>query len=267
MEEQVSFLSQQQAISGVLHLPDTTPAPGVVMCHGFTGHKAETHRLFVNAARDLAQHGLTVLRFDFRGSGDSAGEFRDMTISGEIADASAALDFLASHPQADPNRLALLGLSMGGCVAACLAGRDVRVRALVLWAAAAHPERLFNALAPEFAGKELLDYSGWGLGRRFLEDLPNVQPLNEVKGYAGPSLVIHGSNDQTVPPDDASDFRLALGGRCRRHLIQGADHVFSSLAWKSEVITLSREFLLESFGAVGQTLPGAPAAPPGGRYE
>jgi len=232
-------------LCGMLHLPARTPAPGIIMCHGFTGHKAETHRLFVKAARDLASHGLAALRFDFRGSGDSGGDFREMTVSREIEDAGAALDYLVSRTEVKADRVGVLGLSLGGCVAACLAGRDARVKALVLWAAVAHPSRIADRLLPEFGDSAVLDMAGWGLGRGFIEDIASIQPLKELASYAGPSLVVHGSNDETVPPSDALDYRVALGGRCRSHLVQGADHVFSTLGYETEAIRISRDFMVE----------------------
>ena len=246
MEIQVAFPSEGETLFGVLHLPEARPAPGLIMCHGFTGHKAEAHRLFVAAARDFSRHGLAALRFDFRGSGDSAGEFHEMTVSREIADAAAAFDYLASRPEVDAGRVGVLGLSLGGCVAACLAGREQRVCALVLWAATAHPERLFDRLQPEFGEQDLLDFNGWGLGRAFMEDLPDVHPLAEVGRYAGPALVVHGECDEAVPPGDATDYHRALGGRGQLHVVAGADHVFSTLVWQSEAIALSRDFLLKT---------------------
>jgi dienelactone hydrolase len=245
MEIQAAFASGGEELFGVLHLPQLTPAPGVIMCHGFTGHKAETHRLFVKAARDFARHGIAALRFDFRGSGDSGGEFREMTVSREVEDAAAAMDYLVSRPEVDPGHVGVLGLSLGGCVAACLAGREARVKALVLWAAVAHLARLADRLALEFGSSELLDMQGWDLGRCFLDDVERIRPLEEVARYLGPSLVVHGSNDETVPPLDASDYRLALGGGCRVHMVEGADHVFSNLGYESEAIGLSRDFLVE----------------------
>jgi len=249
MEVQVSFTSQGQMVAGMLHLPERARAPGIIMCHGFTGHKAEAHRLFVNAARGFRDHGIAVLRFDFRGSGDSAGEFRDTTISAEIADAGAALDHLVSRPEVDAERVGVLGLSLGGCVAACLAGRDSRVKALVLWAATAHPERITERLASNFGGADLLDFSGWGLGRAFMEDAPQVRPLADAARYAGPALVVHGSDDQSVPAADASDYQQALGGTKTVHIVAGSDHVFSSIPWKAEAIAASREFLVRALGA------------------
>jgi len=250
MEIPVTFLSDNDAIFGVLHAPERNPAPGVVMCHGFTGHKAETHRLFVNTARDFCRHGLAVLRFDFRGSGDSAGEFQEMTISREIADAKAALDFISTRGEADRERLGVLGLSMGGCVAACLAGRDPRVKALVLWAATAHPGRIFERLLPQFEeGQQVLDMNGWGIGRQFLEDARTLHPLEEIRSYRGPALIVHGTQDESVPPSDAEDYHQALPSRGELRFVQAADHVFSSFTWKEEAITRSREFLVEALRA------------------
>jgi alpha/beta superfamily hydrolase len=246
MEVQVSFSSEGEAVLGVLHIPERVPAPGLIMCHGFTGHKAETHRLFVDAARDFCEHGLAALRFDFRGLGDSAGEFREMTVSREITDARAAFDFLASRSEVNPGRLGVLGLSLGGCVAACLAGRESRARALVLWGPVAHATHLFERLAPEFGSDLVVDMQGWALGRALLDDLPNIDPLKEIEGYSGPSLVVHGTADESVPPSEGSDYRIALGGRCRLHHVAGADHVFSSLPWKTEAIEVSREFLVDA---------------------
>jgi pimeloyl-ACP methyl ester carboxylesterase len=246
METQIAFMSEGESVFGVLHLPETLPAPGVIMCHGFTGHKAETHRLFVNAARDFCAHGLAVLRFDFRGSGDSSGEFEDMTISREIEDAAAALDFLTARPEVDGKRVGALGLSMGGCVAACLSGRSEQVRSLVLWSALAHPERIFDRMFPQFGDKPKLEMNGWGLGRAFMQDARTLRPLDCVKKFMGPSLVIHGTEDASVPPSDASDYRIALGGRSTLRYIQGSDHTFSSFAWKAEAIAASRDFLLST---------------------
>ncbi len=96
METPVVFNCKGQQIIGILHLPDgRTKVPGVLLLHGFTGHKAEIHRMLVKLARKLAAHGIGCLRFDFRGCGDSAGEFEEMTLRTKLCDATVALKFLA----------------------------------------------------------------------------------------------------------------------------------------------------------------------------
>ena len=225
-ETQVTFNVQGEAVFGVLHMPGTIPAPGIVMCHGFTGHKAETHRLFVTTARDLCAHGLVVLRFDFRGSGDSEGEFRDMTIAREIEDAQAAVRFLSNRVEVDAERVGALGLSLGGCVAACLSGRE-KLQALVLWAAVARPGRIFERRFPDFGEADWVDMNGWGLGRAFVEGSRDIHPLEEITRHAGPVLIVHGTKDESVPSSDAQDYCDAVGARGRLVYLEESDHTFS----------------------------------------
>ena len=83
MEQFAQFSVDQQRLYGMLHSPDTpAPAtgwPSVVVLHGFTGNRIEGHRNFVLLARKLAARGVACLRFDFRGSGESQGDFSEMT--------------------------------------------------------------------------------------------------------------------------------------------------------------------------------------------
>ncbi|MCR4403349.1 MAG: alpha/beta hydrolase [Firmicutes bacterium] len=148
MRESITFANEGQKLIGVLHrparpvTPDHDKAPAVVLFHGFTGTKVERHRIFVKTAEALAREGIVALRFDFRGSGDSEGDFEDMTLPGEISDARASLDYASGLPGVDGNNLGILGLSMGGAVAACVSD-DPRVRSVVLWSAVADLEATF----------------------------------------------------------------------------------------------------------------------------
>lgn len=238
-----------ERLYGMLHIPDAvSSAPCVVFCHGFTGHRIEAHRLFVKAARALVAHGIAALRFDFRGSGESDGDFADMTVSREIEDAHAAIEFAASQPEVNPLRLGLLGLSLGGCVAACCAPVDERIRALVLWAAVARPNEIIrrNLDAEQL---ELLDRRGWlivngmRVGKQFFDDIERIEPLNAVRQFRNAALVVHGSLDQVVPVEDAHLYADALGGETQLRIIEGADHTFSRYDWESEVIRITCEWL------------------------
>lgn len=250
-EELICFTNEGLKLYGMLHRPSTQgPYPAVMILHGFTGQRIEPHRIFVKLARRLAEVGIAALRFDFRGSGESEGDFADMTILGEVSDAIAGLHWLADQPGITPDRLGVLGLSLGGCVAAITAGRLAeRVRALTLWAALADPMRSFRAfleLPPEQRPPRVengYDYGGNVIGDRFFAELPQVQPLTEVARYQGPALIVHGTQDEAVPCSDADAYETALAGRARKHLIPGADHTFNRASWESEVITVSVEFL------------------------
>ncbi|MHB9030750.1 MAG: alpha/beta hydrolase family protein, partial [Candidatus Latescibacterota bacterium] len=123
-ESPVVFSHESMQIMGVLHRPETPlNPPAVVFYHGCTGCRSEAHWLFVKLARHLAARGIMSLRFDFRHNGESEGDFCDMTLSGEISDGIRAVGYLAAECGADPARVGLLGLSMGGAVAAIVAAR------------------------------------------------------------------------------------------------------------------------------------------------
>ncbi len=251
VEEMITFTNAGQRLYGMLHRPDGVgPFPAVAMLHGFTGDRFEPHRLFVKTARDLAAHGIAALRFDFRGSGESEGDFEDVTVSGEVSDARAALDFLAAHPAVDADRLGLLGISLGGCVAALVAGDDDRVKALVLWSAVGHLLEVLTALAPPGAAEQMqrqgwVDLGGWKLGMGFIRELPDLDPLGAAARYSGPALILHGDADESVPVSEAHAYARRMGQRAQVRIIPGADHTYNRLDWEAEVIRRSREWLVE----------------------
>lgn len=254
MERQVAFRNEGQRVYGMLHVADTgARAPAVALFHSCTGTKIEPHRIFVKMARQLAAHGMAALRFDFRGSGESEGEFVDATVEGEISDALKSLDFLQAQPEVDPDRLAVLGLSLGGLVAACVAGRDMRVRSLALWAALglmedviAANEKSQQVTEQQLAERGFIDHGGNLLGKAFHEGLPRMRPLEEVARYRGPALIIHGTGDDVVSVKNASAFERAIRGRTEVRLVDGANHTFDRYEWEREVIESTLDWFLQT---------------------
>lgn len=239
MEKPVILQSQGQQMVGMLHLPEGEgPFPAVAIYHGFTGTKAESHRIFVKMARALVAKGIVAARFDFRGSGDSEGDFADMTVSGEIADGIRVLDFLEEQPQVDAASLGVLGLSMGGAVAASVAGQDKRVKSLALWAAVAkfdlfesEPELLDQAKKVGYA-----DLNGNVLNYSFYEDARTQDPLKWVSKFQGSALIIHGDADPTVPVAHADLYYQAITGKKETLIVSEADHTFNRQDWEKSVI-------------------------------
>jgi len=78
-EVPVAFTSQEQQLIGIWHHGQSKKL--AIMCHGFTGSKLESKRIFVEAGRLFAEQGIDAFRFDFYGSGDSAGDFADSSMS------------------------------------------------------------------------------------------------------------------------------------------------------------------------------------------
>lgn len=128
-EEAVQFLCEDSYLHGILHVPEGDCQHGVIVIVGGPQYRVGSHRQFVDLARALARAGIAVLRFDYRGMGDSEGEPRNFSaIENDIA---AAVDAFARRlPQVQ--KLALWGLCDGATAAACYAATDSRIRGLVL---------------------------------------------------------------------------------------------------------------------------------------
>jgi alpha-beta hydrolase superfamily lysophospholipase len=113
-------------------------ALGVVLCNPVGDDLIRAHRTLRHMAEDLAAVGLPVLRFDFDGTGDSAGDERD---PGRVAawreDVRLAVSEIKQRAGVD--RIALVGLKLGGTLAAAaaeaMAQTTAAIDALVLWGA------------------------------------------------------------------------------------------------------------------------------------
>jgi len=247
-----------QQIVGMYHLPDAGKSPCVVMLHGFRGNKQETHRMFVQQARELARSGVAALRFDFRGCGDSAGEFHEMTVSSMCADAKAVLAWVMDRAETeiDPDRVAILGMSLGGMIASLLSHACPVFRAGVLWCPVTNPRRvLANRTTPDMQqqmdGSGVTDLSGWAVGKTFVAEMMTADPAAALRHAKFPLLVVHGTADETVPFEDSvatvESLRKA-GCDARLHAIEGADHGHNSLPWTGELIRTTTGWFARHLG-------------------
>jgi len=246
----VTFSNKGQQLIGIFHMPDNLKseekAPGIVMFHGFTGNRTEAHRLFVQVARRLSKSGFIVLRFDFRGSGDSDGEFEDMTVPDEVCDAEKALTFLIEQRNVDKERVGVLGLSMGGRVAAILASKDERVKFAILYSPALGPlkEKFFSQMDKKKleklnSGEPIEVSSGWYLKKEFFETVDYIIPLNIMDRIKVPILIVHGDKDEVIPLEEAlMGYELIRNSNEKNELyiVKGGDHTFSKREHTLEVI-------------------------------
>ena len=136
-------------LDATLYLPSKTPAPAILLAHGFGGSKDSV----VTEAKTLQSRGYVVLAWTARGFGKSTGTISMNSPTAEVADVSKLIDYLATRSEViqdrptDP-RVGITGGSYGGAISLLAAGYDPRIDAVaadITW------NNLENALFPQSA--------------------------------------------------------------------------------------------------------------------
>ncbi|MDQ1397983.1 MAG: uncharacterized protein QOG64_3242 [Acidimicrobiaceae bacterium] len=234
MSTAVRIESSGLQLAGSLCRPPVSAAggakarPGLVLCHGFP---TEGKRARVSgqtypqlAERIAAEAGWVVLTFNFRGTGESEGDF---SLNGWLADLRDAVDYLLEVEQVTGVWVA--GFSTGGALAVCTAGEDERVQGVASLGAPADfhdwladPKRFLEHArsvgvirTPGYPA----DFEAW------VRELREARPLSLIgKIPPRPVLIVHGAVDDVVPLMDARALADAAAGEVELRVVAGAGH-------------------------------------------
>ncbi len=129
-EQPLVFQCADERLIGIIAQPSQHAVhTGVVIIVGGPQYRAGSHRQFTLLARDLAQKGISSLRFDYRGMGDSEGELR--TFAAIDVDIKAAIDTLLQQVPS-LHSVIIWGLCDAAAAALMYAPQDARVSGLIL---------------------------------------------------------------------------------------------------------------------------------------
>jgi len=141
--------------------PGRTSGAAALLFNPYAHEAIHAHRLYRVLAQRLARDGFDTMRFDYFGSGDSAGEDVDAELAGWAADGAAAHEELASRTNA--TRIVWLGARLGAAVAAQATYRVGRPpERLVLWDPVVDGSAYLGELAALHARALEISYAGVG---------------------------------------------------------------------------------------------------------
>jgi uncharacterized protein len=188
----VEFTSDGVDLVGQLRLP-AEPGPAVVLTGPFTGVKEQVVGRY---AELLTEAGFVTLAFDHRGFGESGGRRGHEDSQGKLADLRAAVDLLAARDEVDPDRIAVVGICLGGGYAVRAAAADPRLTAVVGIAGAYNsPGWLVDRMglaAYRSALRSCVD--------RYDDHLPAVAPEGEDAAMGGAEPYAYYGTDRSASP-------------------------------------------------------------------
>jgi uncharacterized protein len=197
-------------------------AATIVLSHGYGGIQDE----LLPVVSTLHRASFNVVTYDMRGCGETQGE---ITLGArEQKDLRSVIDFAASRPDVDPERIGALGFSMGGATTILAAAEDPRIKAVVADSAWSDVRHWVKPRLSDLFLRPTWHFSPLSLKMIELRTgirLRRLRPV-EVIGRLSPRpiLIIHGTDDDVVPPGDSELNRAAAGARADLWLVPGAAH-------------------------------------------
>lgn len=232
-QEAFQVVSDGITIRGQIFFPVAKPSrqyPVVVICHGIPGSGADRppdDPGYGRLAEEFATKGLAAAIFNFRGCGDSGGDFDMM---GWTRDLESVLDKVLNTPYIDPTCLIIVGFSGGGAAATYVAADNPHVYGLAIVGAPAHFQ-IFER-DPE---KIIVDFRKRGIIRNqafppnvtnWLHGFEEIETRRWVAHFKGKHLlIVHGDSDELIPLDHAYEMlHRAPAGIAQISVIPGGVH-------------------------------------------
>lgn len=187
-------------------------------CHGLRSDKTGSYEARCERA---VTEGYNAVRFDFRGCGESDGQFAASTLGARIDDLRAVVDHF------DPPRCVLFGSSFGGAVALQYAARADGVTAVATRAPVTNPDSLAEYRDAVERDGEYHFETGETVDGRFFRDLDRFDFAGCLSGLDVPVALFHGAADESVPVGDSLTAARRLDVDTLVQTFAGEGHLFS----------------------------------------
>lgn len=275
-EQTLLFSCAEETLVGVISVPaKAAAATAVIIVVGGPQYRAGSHRQFVLLARKLAAAGVVVLRFDYRGMGDSTGPAGNFLTA--TPDIGAAIDAVQNHSPSVKN-IVLWGLCDAASAALLYVHKtqDARVTGLCLLNPWVRSEAsLARTQVKHYYTQRLMQRSFWAkllsgkvalsalkglaknvqlstasIGMSTGDDRPFQQQMATAwTGFKGRILLILSGNDYTAKEfleytdADMAWSRAFQHPRLEKQNLADADHTFSNSEWKAHVEDMTINWL------------------------
>jgi len=204
-----------EEVAGVHH--EASSDKWMFLCHGFGGNKDRGNKGRAEAYNEM---GWNTVRLDFRGNGESDGEFIDQNLSTRIEDLEAVMEYFS------PEKCVLFGTSFGAKVVFHAAIKN-NVDGVAVKMPVTYNKTMskFEAVIEEKGRFEYID--GKPIDERFMEDLKTYSFSDVENQLDVPVFISHGAADQTVHIENSIEALKNLDVDAQFQKLKGVKHSYS----------------------------------------
>lgn len=173
----------------------------VIITHGIGGNKLGHKYVFKQMADACEKSGISTIRMDFLGSGESDGKFEELTHSDQIEQVKQLIK--TALEKYEYSNIYLCSTTIG-CYSIWHAAEDCQqVKAVINWNPITNFDRYYNNAKSKADVDGGIDYSGLYSNPTYLEDLQKLQ--RKIPMLTIPVLFLQGENDKEFSYDDARE--------------------------------------------------------------
>lgn len=244
MKKHIEIVNGNGAIlRGYYNKPKDFKGKCVVFFHGYTGHLTEHGGMFRDFSEILATEGIASLRLDYSGNGESDGHFSAFTLHTLMQDGSDILSY--ANNSNEINEIILLGYSLGGALAAYMAGNaNINISRLLLWSPSGeigvNIRRVFEK-APKLENGNV-ESPNFELSKAMYDSTFECDLNKGLENYSNPVLIIQGRKDMSVDYLDAYRYS-GWFQKARVHIVEEAGHGYDTIAARQELFKESIQFI------------------------
>ena len=232
----IRFGTRDQQLFALLHVPEKEPRDeAVLLCNPFGQEAIRAHRVFRVMADQLSRQGFHVLRFDYFGTGDSAGEDGEGELDRWVQDVLLADTELRQLSQC--SRVSWIGLRLGASIAALASSRaDHTIHRLLLWEPVLDGQAYLEELADAHTESCRTSFGA----RWFIEPLLRARAADEAQSEALGFALVARLREQLCA---ITPHRLAVA-EARRRFVMAAPHLHGLDLLRQECKSLNKSLAL-----------------------
>lgn len=216
MNTEMIKVEEGESVAAVHHEADSED--WIFFCHGFGSNKEGSYE---RRAEKAVEEGYNAVRFDFRGNGESDGEFIDQSLSSKINDLEAVIHHF------EPDNYLVFGSSFGGKVALHHSAGNPDVEAVIGRAPVTYNSIMSKYRSVVEEKGKFQHHEGATIDGRFFEDL-DKHSFKDVSGNLRcPAAIFHGGSDTTVHFENTAEAAQDLETDLMVQKFKGENHSFS----------------------------------------